>query len=98
MDFHIISERQNPVMKRRELFAEIKYTGPTPSKAHIQEHVSAKLSVNPESVEISKILSEHGKSKGKAWIKIWEHKKVQIYSQAKEGKTEDAPTKTEEKK
>ncbi len=95
MEFHIISEKQNPVMKRRELFAEIKYNGATPSKAHIQEHVASKLSIDPEHVEISKILSEHGKPEGKVWIKIWEHKKVGLHSQkskaepAKEAKPEE---------
>ncbi len=95
MEFKIISEKQNPVMKRRELLAELKYNGVTPSKAHVQEHVAAKLSVNQENVEVSKILSEHGKPAGKAWIKIWEQKKVGLYSQAK---AEKEPAKEEEKK
>lgn len=105
MEFKIVFEKQNPVMKRRELLAEIMYDKVTPSKAHVQEHIAARLSVNPENVEVSKILSEHGKSKGKAWIKIWEEKKVPLYSQAKsEVKTEAAketkaePAKAEEKK
>jgi len=95
MEFKIISEKQNPVMKRRELLAEIEYDRVTPSKAHVQEHVAAKLSVNPENVEVSKILSEHGKPKGKAWINIWESKKVPLYSQAKAAAE---PAKAEEKK
>lgn len=92
-------------MKRREIVAALKYDEVTPSKAKLQEHAAAKLSVNPESVEIARIISEHGKPEGKAWINIWENKKIQIYSQAKadaagesakEAKAE--PAKTEEKK
>ncbi|MBU3957965.1 MAG: hypothetical protein KKB25_02735 [Nanoarchaeota archaeon] len=110
MEFKIVSEKQNPVMKRRELLAEIEYDKVTPSKAQVQEHAAAKLSVEPESVEVAKILSEHGKPAGKAWINIWEEKKIAPYSQAKseikaeaakEVKTEPAkeePTKAEEKK
>jgi small subunit ribosomal protein S24e len=97
VEFKIISERQNPLMKRREIQIEIKYGGATPGKAHVQEHIAAKLSVEPESVEVVKILSEHGKSAGKAWLKIWEEKKIALYSQAKsEIKAESA--KAEEKK
>lgn len=94
MDFKIISEKQNPVMKRREILAEMKYDGATPSKAYLQEQIAAKFSVNPESIEIAKILSEHGKSAGKVWVKIWEQKKIQLYSQANGA----APQKAEEKK
>lgn len=101
MEFKIISEKQNPVMKRREILVELKYKDVTPSKAHIQEHAAAKLSVSPESVEVVKILSEHGKPAGKAWIKIWEQKKVPLYS-AKSEKVPDStktePAKAEEKK
>ncbi len=99
MEFKIISEKQNPVMKRRELLAEIKYSGATPSKAQVQEHAAANLSAGAENVEVSKILSEHGKCSGKVWIKIWEHKKVPIYSQAeKKEQPKEAPQKAEEKK
>lgn len=87
MEFHIISEKQNPVMKRREMLAEIKYDRVTPSKAHLQEHIAVKLSVSPESVEVAKIISEHGKPSGKAWIKIWEEKKIPLYAQAKAAAT-----------
>lgn len=97
MEFKIISEKQNPVMKRREIHIEIKYGGATPSKAHVQEHVAAKLSVNPENLEISKILSEHGKSAGKVWIKVWENKKIPIYSQAKAAKTAEQPKEAPQK-
>lgn len=90
MEFKIISERQNPVMRRRELLAEIKYDKVTPSKAHIQEHVAAKLSVDAESVEVAKILSEHGKPEGKAWINIWESRKIPLYAQEKSAATEPA--------
>ncbi len=99
MDFKIVSEKQNPVMKRRELVAEIKYDKVTPSKALIQEHVAAKLSVDAESVEVAKILSEHGKPEGKAWIRIWEQKKMPLYAQAKAATAEPAKeAKTEEPK
>ncbi len=99
MEFKIISEKQNPVMKRREILAEMKYDGATPSKAQVQEHAAAKLSVNPENLEVSKILSEHGKPAGKAWIKIWENRKIPIYSQVKIAEQpKEAPQKAEEPK
>lgn len=81
----IISEKDNPLLKRKEIIAELDYDkGPTPSKAQLQLLFAKKFSVEPEKVEISKILSETGMAKGRAWIKIWDEKKVPIYSKAKE--------------
>ena len=104
MKFQIIEEKENPMLKRKEILISLDYEkGSTPSKADLQKVLSEQMNANIENVEISKVLSEMGLSRGKAWIKIWQEKKVPIYSEIKkekkpkEPKPEKVPEKVEEK-
>lgn len=93
MRFKIVEEKDNPVLKRKEMIASIDYEqGSTPSKAEMQKIVAEQMKANIENVEISKILSENGMSIGMAWVKIWQEKKIPAY------KTKKAETKPEESK
>lgn len=90
MNFEIINEKENPLLKRKEVLVSLDYQGgSTPSKADMQKTLSEHFKVNIENVEISKIISETGLSRGKAWIKIWKDKKVQIYSELKKKETDE---------
>ncbi len=92
MDIKIISEKENPLLKRREVLASIDYQGgPTPSKADLQKTLADHFKVNINNVEISKIMSEIGISKGKIWIKIWQEKNVPIYAEIKKEKEKEEP-------
>ena len=87
MKIQIIDEKENPMLKRRELVVSIDYEGgSTISKADLQKNLSEELNANIENVEVSKILSEIGLTRGKAWIKVWKEKKVPIYSEIKKEK------------
>jgi ribosomal protein S24E len=84
MKFQTIEEKENPMLKRKEMLISLDYEGgSTPSKADLQKLLSEQLNANIENVEISKILSEIGRTGGKAWVKIWQEKKVPIYSELK---------------
>jgi ribosomal protein S24E len=94
MEIQIIEEKENPLLKRKEILATIDYQGgATPSKAELQKVLADKFKANIDSVEITKLLSEVGISKGKAWIKIWQEKKVPIYSELKKEKKKEEPKK-----
>ena len=89
MKFSVIEEKENPLLKRKELLLAIDYEGgSTPSKADLQKFLSEQLNANIENLEISKVLSEIGMTRGKAWVKIWEEKKIPLYSEKKKAKTE----------
>jgi ribosomal protein S24E len=89
MKFKIVEEKENPMLKRKEIVMSLDYEGgSTPSKADLQKLLSEQLNANIESVEISKIMSEIGRTRGMSWVKIWQEKKVPIYS---EKKGEEAP-------
>jgi ribosomal protein S24E len=90
--FKVLDEKENPMLKRKEMLMSLDYEGKsTPSKADLQKLLSEQLNANIESVEISKILSEIGRTMGKAWVKLWQEKKVPIYSELK--KKEEKPKK-----
>lgn len=100
MKIQVITEKENPLMKRREVIINLDYDGKsTPSKAELQKLLSEELKVNIDTIEITKLLSEIGMSKGKAWIKVWKEKKIPIYSEIKKEKPAEAPKeqKVEEK-
>ena len=85
MDIQIVNEKENPLLKRKEILAFVDYQGgPTPSKADLQKVLAEHFKVNIENVEISKIMSEAGMSKGKVWIKIWQEKKTEESQEKKE--------------
>lgn len=88
MKFETVDEKENPMLKRKEIVISLDYEGgSTPSKADLQKTLSDQLKANIENVEISKILSETGRTVGKAWIKVWYEKKVPIYSESKKAET-----------
>lgn len=106
MDVQTVSEKENPLLKRKEIIVALDFEGgPTASKAMLQKLMSEHFKTGIDSVEIATIMSEVGSSKGKAWVKIWQEKKIPIYSETKKGKKEtpkEEPKKeekpTEEKK
>jgi len=99
MDIQVISEKENLLLKRREVLASIDYQGgSTPSKADMQKTLADHFKVNVDNLEISKIISDVGMPKGKAWIKIWQEKKVPIYAELKKEKKKETPKPAEIKK
>lgn len=83
----MISEKENPLFKRKEILASLDYKGgSTPSKADLQKMLAEQFKVAIDSVEITKVLSENGLTKGRIWIKIWHEKKVPIYAELKKKK------------
>ena len=93
MNLDIVEDRENPLFKRRDVMAVVNFgSAATPSKAELQKAMAEKFKVAPESVEVTKVLSEVGMAKGRAWIKVWQEKKVPIYGQkAEEQKPAEAP-------
>lgn len=96
MQFKEIDQKQNPLLKRKEIIVEMDYDGATPSKAVLQQMFAKEFKSEPNKVEISKIISYIGKDSGKIWLKIWEDKEVKIYGE-KNAPKEETPALVEEK-
>ena len=77
MKFSKIEEKDNRLMKRKDVTVNIDYESrSTPSKAELQLALSKHFSAEPEKVEIKKILTSTGKSEGIALAKIWDEKRI----------------------
>ena len=89
MKVQVLNEKENPLLKRKEIIVSLDYNGKaTVSKAELQKILSEEFKASIDNVEITKIFSEFGTPRGKAWIKIWKEKKVPIYSEVKKEKAE----------
>lgn len=98
MKIQVVTEKENPLLKRKEIIIALDYDGKaTPSKAELQKLLAEHFKASVDSIEISKLLSEIGIPKGKAWIKIWKEKKVPIYSEVKKEKAKEEKPKEEKK-
>lgn len=91
MNFRIIEERRNDLMKRTEVFIEINHEkGATPSKEEVRKNFAAKNSLDIEKVEIVYVKSKFGEAKSKAYIRIWDEKKDYLtVKEEKQGKNEE---------
>jgi ribosomal protein S24E len=89
MKIQVLDEKENPLLKRKEIIVSLDYNGKaTVSKAELQKMLSEELKSSIDSIEISKIFSEVGIPKGRAWVKVWKEKKIPIYSEVKKEKAE----------
>ena len=90
MKINITEQKENTVLKREEIVAELDYENrATPSKAELQLAFSKQLNVPPEKIEISKVMSDTGISKGKVWVKSWKEKTIELYGKKKEEKPKE---------
>ncbi|MDE1833323.1 MAG: hypothetical protein KGH58_02800 [Candidatus Micrarchaeota archaeon] len=60
MELKITSERENPLLKRKEITFSISHEAATMSKAEILKEVSKKLSLNPENTIVIKVDQQFG--------------------------------------
>ncbi len=75
MKIEVLSQKENPLLKRKELELSVDYEkGPAASKAAVSEFLQKNFSAAAESIEIVSIFSEHGSARGKAAARIWEGK------------------------
>lgn len=101
MKVNIANEKDNPLLKRKELSLEIEHDGSsTPSCAALQQLLSKQINKDIEHIDIRKIFSGRGITKSFAKVFVWEEKKAADLSKA--SKNKDAapaePEKKEEKK
>ena len=73
MKFEIISQKENPLLKRKELELAVDYEkGAVASKASVSEFLQKNFSAAAESIEVVKISTDYGTARGKARVRIWE--------------------------
>lgn len=90
MEFKKISEKHNPLLKRKEVMVGINYDGSTPSKASLQQALAKDFNTDPKHIEITKVVTEVGRDKGIISLKVWETKEIPIYGAKAEAKPAEA--------
>lgn len=99
MKTNIANEKENPLMKRKELMVSVDHASEaTPSKAAIQQALAKDLSKELEFIEVKDIFSGNGEANSKAKVFIWEEKKAPDYSKVVKVKKEKAPKTPKPKK
>jgi small subunit ribosomal protein S24e len=81
MKIKIASEKENPLMERKELVVDIDHDKEcTPTKAHLQVLLGKELKKDPEHIDIRNIFSGYGHPKSKSKVFVWNEKKVEDLS------------------
>lgn len=95
MKIHIVSEKENPHMKRREVMVAVDHVGgATPSLAGLQLLLAREWAVAAEQVDIKQVLSLRGRAQSKAKVHVWQEAKVKDLAkeaQAKATAAQPAP-------
>ena len=88
MRFDILGEKDNPLLKRKEIVLALDYEGgATPKKEELIQSLAEKFGVEKDFVDISKIISETGFPRGKAYVKVWQIKPPEKKKKIKGEKT-----------
>ncbi len=73
MDFEIIEEKKNDLMKRNELLVEVKHPGkPTPKKIDVLAAVCAKKNFKKENTILKRFTTLYGSNKSRGWVFAYE--------------------------
>ena len=64
--------KENPLLRRKEIDAELVFTGPTPSKETIKNDIASQLKAKADVVEIKEIDTVFGQQFGKASIYVYD--------------------------
>ena len=73
MDSEIISEKNNPLLRRKELKLMLSHPGAkSPTRAGVREHVASKLSAKKDRIIVDNMESQFGKNETLAYVKIYD--------------------------
>ena len=92
MNFNVLDEKQNELLKRKELKLEIEHLlAATPSKAELLKELATAYSVPEENIIIDYIFTQNGIGKSVAKVKIYKEKPKVKEKKAKEEVKSEAP-------
>ncbi len=74
MKAEILDKKENPLLRRTEIIADLEYDGATVSRKQLQEELAKKLKVEPELVAIRHIYPAFGDRKAEAVVHVYQSK------------------------
>ena len=72
MDIHIIEEKNNPLLNRREVVFKVDHESATPSRKSIVDRIAATMNSKEGLVVIDNLKTEFGKRETIGYAKIYE--------------------------
>ena len=95
MDLKILNKKDNPLLHRLELEAELTATGPTPSNKDVAKELSKQTKANENLIIIKHIYSRFGTNQSDVLAYIYNDeermKEIEITKEVKEEKPEEKP-------
>lgn len=106
MDIEIVGERRNPLLNRREVRFNLRYSGPTPRRSDIRDKVIAALKSDKDLTVLDSLKTRFGEHTVEGYVKIYSDKesmRVEPEYRLKKNfevveKAEEKPEEGEEKK
>jgi len=71
MKLTIKKQKDSPLLRRKEIEAELVFTGPTPSKDAVKNDIAGQMKVKADVVEIKEIRTVFGQQASKAVIYVY---------------------------
>lgn len=79
MKMEITQQKENPLMKRTEVFFEIDHSGEaTPGRNAVAEEVAKQMKSKRDCVVVDNIESVYGNGKSKGYAKVYENKEAAL--------------------
>lgn len=93
MQLKITEEKDNPLLSRKEVYAEVSFDKATPSNAEIGKAIAEKVSSKEELVVVKKIAGGFGTTTAKIHAHVYKDKEQKEKIEPKIKKAEAAPAK-----
>lgn len=78
MDGKIINSKENRILGRREIAADVSFEKSTPPRKEIKDFLCGKIGANPESAVISNISSKFGSRSAVVILHVYADKKAAL--------------------
>ncbi len=75
MNLKIIEDKENKLLNRKEILADIEFSGKTPTNNEVKKELAKNFKVDEKLVIIDKIDQEFGANKAKVYAKIYKSEK-----------------------
>jgi small subunit ribosomal protein S24e len=72
MEIVVEKERENPLLRRKEIYFRLKYDAATPSRRVVREKLAGLFNANSDVVVIEYMRPEFGKSEASCYARIYE--------------------------
>ncbi len=88
IEVKVLSKKDNPFLKRKEVECIINFDSGTPKKEEMHQAIAKALTAHPELVHISKFIVRAGAKQGKAEVFVYDSKEEKEKATKKKEKKE----------